>query len=48
MSRKDSSEKLFDLRSKILSTNQIAVFFDNQNLLKESIDPLDFWHKDNR
>ena len=32
---------------RVLSANQIAVFFDHQCLLKESIDLLDFLHGDN-
>ena len=42
--KKDMVHKLL---AKILSSNQIARFFDHQYLLKESIDGLDFLYDDN-
>ena len=38
---------VLQLWSKMISANQIAVFFDRQYLWKELMDLLDFWHGDN-
>ena len=44
MSGKDQVSQLWP---KMLSSSQIAIFFDHQYLSKESIDTLDFLHGDN-
>ena len=46
---KKTPKQLFFLQSwpKRLSTNQVAVFFDHQDLWKESIGTLDFLYGDN-
>ena len=38
---------VLQLWPQMLSTNQVAVFFDHQNIWKESIDTFDFWHRYN-